>query len=296
MTTITVTHEDQQTDSFDFEESKASISLGRRSGNDVCIPDLSVSGNHALITVQHGNLVLEDLNSTNGTYVNGQVIKRTNIGKSDEIILGKVLISVSPSAAAMSTSAMGELPSSTEHPFSDHQSERLAERQSGHPDELAIDRPPGYRQDANNDALASPDREPLQGLRSAPSAANAASLQDNQNGDIATAVRSNPSTASEALGSSLSPTHDLEIAQNTSKGAVIEIKNGAKSGQILPIDKPVTTLGRPGIQIAAIMRKPDGYFLMHIESDNSVSCLLPISHWRETARWTSSDPRDRRRS
>ncbi len=64
--------------------------------------------------------------------------------------------------------------------------------------------------------------------------------------------------------------HELDNAPSTSKGAVIEIKNGAKSGQILPIDKPVTTLGRPGIQIAAIMRKPDGYFLMHIESDDSV--------------------------
>ena len=52
-------------------------------------------------------------------------------------------------------------------------------------------------------------------------------------------------------------------------GAVIEIKNGAKSGQVLPIDKPVTTLGRPGIQIAAIMKKPEGYFLMHIESENT---------------------------
>ena len=46
------------------------------------------------------------------------------------------------------------------------------------------------------------------------------------------------------------------------------IKNGAKSGQVLPIDKPVTTLGRPGIQIAAIMKKPEGYFLMHIESED----------------------------
>ena len=55
-----------------------------------------------------------------------------------------------------------------------------------------------------------------------------------------------------------------------SNGATIEIKNGAKSGQLIPIDKPVTTLGRPGIQIAAIMRKPDGYFLMHIESNDSV--------------------------
>ena len=66
------------------------------------------------------------------------------------------------------------------------------------------------------------------------------------------------------------PMHDLDSDRATSRGAVIEIKNGAKSGQILPIDKPVTTLGRPGIQIAAIMRKPDGYFLMHIESDDSI--------------------------
>ena len=64
--------------------------------------------------------------------------------------------------------------------------------------------------------------------------------------------------------------HELDSPATPSRGAVIEIKNGAKSGQILPIDKPVTTLGRPGIQIAAIMRKPDGYFLMHIESDDSV--------------------------
>jgi len=69
---------------------------------------------------------------------------------------------------------------------------------------------------------------------------------------------------------------DHAISENTESalarpaGAVIEIQNGAKSGQVLPIDKPVTTLGRPGIQIAAIMRKPDGYFLMHIESDDSV--------------------------
>lgn len=66
------------------------------------------------------------------------------------------------------------------------------------------------------------------------------------------------------------PTHELDRTPSRSRGAVIQIKNGAKSGQILPIDKPVTTLGRPGIQIAAIMRKPDGYFLMHIESDDAV--------------------------
>ncbi len=66
-------------------------------------------------------------------------------------------------------------------------------------------------------------------------------------------------------------THEQEVGlELESASAVIEIKNGAKSGQVLPIDKPVTTLGRPGIQIAAIMKKPEGYFLMHIESDENV--------------------------
>lgn len=52
--------------------------------------------------------------------------------------------------------------------------------------------------------------------------------------------------------------------------ASIDIMNGAKAGQTMPIRKSVTTLGRPGIQIAAIMRRPDGYYFMHVESDAHV--------------------------
>ncbi len=87
---------------------------------------------------------------------------------------------------------------------------------------------------------------------------------------LASHVAAETEKAAASKSAAKSQVLELDSTPVNSKGAVIEIKNGAKSGQILPIDKPVTTLGRPGIQIAAIMRKPDGYFLMHIESDESV--------------------------
>ena len=88
--------------------------------------------------------------------------------------------------------------------------------------------------------------------------------------EVATETASEVATETSGLATQAADvTHSLDSAHdNENSGAIIEIKNGAKSGQVLPIDKPVTTLGRPGIQIAAIMKKPEGYFLMHIESED----------------------------
>jgi len=67
MITIVVSHEDGQSDEFDFDSSHSNISVGRRSTNDICIPNLSVSGRHARIVFNDGEAWIEDLNSTNGT-------------------------------------------------------------------------------------------------------------------------------------------------------------------------------------------------------------------------------------
>ena len=123
---------------------------------------------------------LEDLGSTNGTYVNGRLVKKQALSDGDEIIIGKYKLVFYSAEASKQASEASLLESNT---------------------------------------------------------------------DI-------PSEAGEA-----------EVGENQNS-AIIEVKNGAKAGQILPIQKPVTTLGRPGIQIAAIMKKPEGYFFMHIESED----------------------------
>ncbi|MFK7996777.1 MAG: FHA domain-containing protein [Granulosicoccus sp.] len=297
MTTIIVTHENNETDEFVFDASKLVITLGRRSTNDVCIPDLSISGNHATLTLSDGETILEDLNSTNGSYVNGQVIQRTAITSSDEIILGKILVKFAIDSAGdnAASSKVVDSASATSSVHSSHDPIHASGKEdaasprtdastpdsntnnvsdSGEPSEQDLpDLSNLTTQSATPVKIASLDGDtPTQILPgSASGKPKAANGQSNAESDSA----AHPLDGIEHLvvpseKPTVTPMHELDSPSGNSKGAVIEIKNGAKSGQILPIDKPVTTLGRPGIQIAAIMRKPDGYFLMHIESDDSV--------------------------
>ncbi len=177
----------------EYELSKQETTIGRRSSNDIQIQNLAVSGRHARIVVEMNDTFLEDLGSTNGTYVNGRLIKKQVLNENDEIIIGKYKLEYFSSGTV-----------------------------------------------------------------------------DSQYSDIASISRESKI--------------DLDDSDR-SNSAIIEIKNGAKAGQILPIQKPVTTLGRPGIQIAAIMKKPEGYFFMHIESEEDAS---PAQHNRSDI--SSEDP------
>jgi pSer/pThr/pTyr-binding forkhead associated (FHA) protein len=316
MTTIIVTHENNEVEEFKFETTQRVISIGRRSTNDVCIPDLSVSGNHAKITLQDGHAWLEDLNSTNGTYVNGQVIFRHSVVSGDDIMMGKLRLAILRDASA---DAAGSVDSMTRQPppgshtsrpsssYADDSYRETHQQVSSEPahasDQHKIDQGEAYTANPKSELAAresssAPDRRAFDtddatpGFSPRPADKDSRQTETPGGSPIAngvTATHDSESQGSEPKAKDsqhpldglehlvvppdkavVTPMHELDSPSNPSKGAVIEIKNGAKSGQILPIDKPVTTLGRPGIQIAAIMRKPDGYFLMHIESDDSV--------------------------
>ncbi len=376
MITIVVTHEDDQSDEFDFDSSQATISIGRRSTNDVCIPNLSVSGRHARIVFNGAEAWVEDLNSTNGTYINSRLISRQILNDRDELVIGKTRVRYENAAVNTPLDAQpADQPTQAESPNIESIESRSAQRPANdyHDFESLDDSLPGESIDETNfEAVndSEPQRpEPLgiapnkPRMRPAQAAASAAALSTTAIAAGAT-KRESSEDIFESLANDLSPadSHQINQAERDSDsdqdfdeprgadlldddlnengtpltlsqkaklalgsdrrnnhangsshshapgvadkvnehnteaefdnavvaapqvapkktstqaaekrtGAVIEIRNGAKSGQTLPIDKPVTTLGRPGIQIAAIMRKPDGYFLMHIESDDSV--------------------------
>ncbi len=69
--------------------SKDRTSLGRRPYNDVVFDNLAVSGEHAVVAVSDGEYTIEDLNSTNGTFVNGRSITRHTLRHGDAIEIGK---------------------------------------------------------------------------------------------------------------------------------------------------------------------------------------------------------------
>jgi len=62
---------------------------GRGPDADIFLGDVTVSRRHARFHVDDGGLVVEDLGSTNGTYVNGVRVERAGLGPSDEVYIGK---------------------------------------------------------------------------------------------------------------------------------------------------------------------------------------------------------------
>lgn len=74
---------------------KGNITLGRKDGNSIILLDQHVSGNHARFLIRNDSLFIEDLNSTNGTVVNGKLINgKVKLHPNDEIRIGTTAFKV----------------------------------------------------------------------------------------------------------------------------------------------------------------------------------------------------------
>jgi len=62
------------------------ITIGRNSGNDICFDDIELSNHHAMFRYHHNQWWIEDVHSTNGTFLNGEMIKNPTVLFSDDII------------------------------------------------------------------------------------------------------------------------------------------------------------------------------------------------------------------
>ena len=72
----------------EYEIDRSYMSIGRKHENDVQLNDLTVSGRHALISQSGNNIFVEDLNSTNGTLVNGNYISKSSLQHGNVIQIG----------------------------------------------------------------------------------------------------------------------------------------------------------------------------------------------------------------
>src|SRR3954447_4093684 len=71
---------------------KDKTTLGRRPYNDIVIDNLAVSGEHAVLQMVGSDVFIEDLNSTNGTYINGKAVKKQLLTHNDTVEIGKYKI------------------------------------------------------------------------------------------------------------------------------------------------------------------------------------------------------------
>lgn len=68
---------------------KEIVTIGRNPSNDICIDNLAVSGFHAKIIKEGDQFIIEDLKSTNGTFVNKRKITKVPLHDNDAIVVGK---------------------------------------------------------------------------------------------------------------------------------------------------------------------------------------------------------------
>jgi len=54
-------------------------------------------------------------------------------------------------------------------------------------------------------------------------------------------------------------------AASTQRIGALQLLSGPNAGKELELTKPLTTLGKPGVQVAVITRRPQGFFITHVE-------------------------------
>ena len=100
-----------------FELHKDVYTLGREAGNDIIINDPQVSRHHARLTLQGGAYVLEDLGSTNGTFVNGRrVAGQIALSAGDMIGLGDTIVLAMSGATDAAATQVGRVPTAPSMP------------------------------------------------------------------------------------------------------------------------------------------------------------------------------------
>jgi len=228
---------------------KERTTIGRKPHNDIQIDNLAVSGEHAVIVTILNDSFLEDLGSTNGTVVNGNPIKKHFLQNNDVVELGKYKLKFIGDAAP----AAGE-----KADFEKTMVLRPAQMKA------AAD----HAKAAGGGAAAAVAQRAA-AVQQAAATATAAGIADKE-AIKPSAPAPAPASAAPAAAPAKSPS--IPPAAPARPGGqplgAIQLLSGANAGKELELTKPLTTLGKPGVQVAVLTRRPQGYFITHVEGQS----------------------------
>ena len=188
----------------EYELDGETTTIGRQADNDIRIDSLAVSGHHAKILTILNYSVVQDLNSTNGTFVDGEKIQTHALNNGEVIVIGKHTLTYVKDTADAGTGKF------------------------------------------ENTVIVRPDTEGM------PEQVHTDRQLEESIGRIANDLASDHAADSDAQAA-----------------ASITFLCGANKNRNLKLRKNLTTLGKPGDQVAAITRRRTGYFLIVVDASTS---------------------------
>src|SRR4051812_21700083 len=226
---------------------KERTTIGRKPHNDIQIDNLAVSGEHAVIVTILNDSFLEDLGSTNGTVVNGNAVKKHFLQNNDVIELGKYKLKF-VGEAAPAAGAGGE---------------------KADFEKTMVLRPAAMKAAAAAAGAAGGGAQAAVAQRQAAVQAAAATAQATGVADKDAGPKIAPASPAPA-GATPVPAAAPAAAPAAPKPGgqplgAIQLLSGGNAGKELELTKPLTTLGKPGVQVAVLTRRPQGYFITHVE-------------------------------
>ena len=221
---------------------KERMVLGRKPHNDIQVDNLAVSGEHAAIITILNDSFIEDLNSTNGTLVNGKPIKKHFLQNNDVIEIGKHKLKYFNDAPVAASSADFEKTMIIRKPSA-----------SAPPPAPAAPPPPPSA------AVSSDTQTNLKPL-SMPSAPAAVTTMPKPMASMPPPAAAAPPPVAPPRPPA--PPHD---PNGPARDSAIQVLSGAAAGRTLDLTKNLTTIGKPGVQVAVITRRPTGFFITHVE-------------------------------
>jgi pSer/pThr/pTyr-binding forkhead associated (FHA) protein len=231
--------------------SKERTTIGRKPHNDIQIDNLAVSGEHAVIVTILNDCFLEDLGSTNGTLVNGNPVKKHFLQNNDVVELGKYrlkFVGEAPVPAATAEKADFE--------------KTMVLRPAAM--KAAAEQARAMGAGAAEAARASAAQQVAAGAASAGTLEKEARPAPAPISASATTPTPIPAQAPAPAPTPAAPA----VAKSPHPLGAIQILSGANAGKELELAKPLTTLGKPGVQVAVLTRRPQGYFITHVEGAN----------------------------
>lgn len=215
----------------EYPLNKERMTIGRKAHNDIVIDNLAVSGEHAaVVTILHDSF-LEDLDSTNGLQVNGEATKKHFLQNNDLIEIGKHKLKYINDQVTQTTSADFEKTMVLRAPV------KTAAEATGDTSgfmRTQINTPPTGEVVERTGRFDAPVAPPV------------------------TAVPTPPVVPVAPAAPVPAP-----VAQ-----AAVQILTGPNAGKELELVKSLTTLGKPGVQVAVLTKRPHGFFITHVEGAN----------------------------